>query len=225
MNIPASEYESRRHVFDLCRWINVQLRRMEERSNFDEIYFERKGKNVKRLIEEAIPISRLALRFSRPGNEAYVTLYPERERFDALIEVEGFRPHSFKVEATTTETDDTTMRRQALARTGFVNLTGPIRREGRTIISTGEMVDVREEEERFAALLLDRVRTKIESGCYEPDTAILAYMTQHRPLSLDIRSDLVRETARYIRMAQHKPYDVFYCYEVGLAVDAASDFD
>jgi hypothetical protein len=225
MDIPASEYESRRHAFDLCRWINQQLRQMEKRSNIDEVYFERKGENVKRLIEEAIPISRLALRFSRPGNETYVTLCPERERFDALIEVEGFRPHSFKVEATTTETDETTMRRQALSRDGFVNLTGPIRRRGRTIISAGEMVDVREEEERFAALLLDRVRAKVESGRYDTDTAILAYMTQHQPLSLDVRSDLVRETAHYLQEAEHKPYEVFYCYTVGFAVDAASDFD
>lgn len=224
MNIPASEYESRRHAFDLCRWINEKLRQMEERSNFDEVYFERKGENVKRLIEEAIPISRLALRFSRPGNETYVTLYPERERFDALIEGEGFRPHSFKVEATTTETDETTMRRQALSRDGLVNLTGPIRREARTVISDGEMVDVREEEERFAALLLDRVRAKVESGRCDKDTAILAYMTQHRPLSLNVRSDLIRETARYVREAEPEPYEVFYCYAVGLAVDAASDF-
>ena len=225
MDIPTLEYESRRHAFDLCRWINEQFREMESGSNFDEVYWERKGTNVKRLIEEAVPISRLALRFSTPGNEAYVTLFPEREQFDALIEVEGFSPRRFKVEATTTETDETTMRRQALSRDGFVHLTGSVRREGRTIIPEGEMVDVREEEERFADILFDRVKAKVESGRYDSDTAILAYMTQPRPLSLDVRSDLVRRTAHYVRLAEHKPSEVFYCYWSGFAVDAASDFD
>lgn len=225
MDIPTSEYESRRHAFDLCRWINDQLRVAESESNFDEIYWEQKGENVKRLIEEAISVSRLALRFCKPGDEAYVTLCSRSEQFDALIEVEGFSPRSFKVEATTTETDETAMRRQALARDGFVHLTGSVRREGCKIITKGEVVDVREEEERFAALLFDRMKTKVESGRYGTDTAILAYMTQRRPISLDVRSDLVRQTAHYVRSAEHKPYEVFYCYGVGLAVDAASDFE
>lgn len=225
MDILTSEYESRRHAFDLCRWINERFREIESGPSFDEIYWERKGENVKRLIEEAVPISRLALRFSTPGNEAYVTLFPEREQFDALIEVEGFSPRRFKVEATTTETDETTMRRQALSRDGFVHLTGSVRREGRTIISEGEMINVHEEEERFADLLFNRVKTKVESGRYDEDTAILAYMTQPRPLSLDIRSDLVRRTAHYVLSARHRPSDVFYCYWFGYAVDAASDFD
>lgn len=226
MDISTSEYESRRHAFDLCRWINEQLRVMESKSNFNEIYWEQKGRNVKRLLEEAIPISRLALHFSKPGDEAYVTLYPEREQFDALIEVEGFSPRSFKVEATTTETpDESVFRRQALSRDGFVHLTGPIHSEGREIISEGEMVNVREEEERFATLLFDRMKVKAESGRYGADTAILTYMTQRRPMSLEVRNALLRRTAHYVRSAEYKPYEVFYCYGVGLAVDAVSDFD
>ena len=225
MDIPDSEYEKRRHAFDLCRWINDQFRQMKEASNFYEVYFERKGKNVKRLIEEAVPISRLALRFSRPGDEAFVTLCPKDKQFDALIEVEGFSPRSFKVEATITETTKTTKQRQALSRDGFAYFTGPVGREGREIVfpKIPEPVDVQEEEERLATLLLDRVRDKVELDCYDSNTAILAYLAQPRPLSFDVRRDLIWKTRNYVHEIENKPYDVFYCYAVGLAVDAASD--
>ena len=178
-----------------------------------------------------MPISRLALRFSRPGDEVFVTLPPESEGFDAHVEIEGFSPRSFKVEVTTTETDETVMQRQALARDGYAYFTGPVRREGRRIIfpEIPKFDDVHERDERLAALLLDRVRGKIESRKkdgtrrYDPDTAILAYLTQRFPLSFYARSDLVRKTVHYLFETENKPYDVFYCYAFGLAVDATSD--
>ena len=225
MDIPDAEYEKRRHAFDLCRWINAQFRQMEGTGNLSAIYAEQKGKNVKRLIEEAVPLSRLALRFSRPGDEVFVTLPPESEGFDAHVEIEGFSPRSFKVEVTTTETDETVMQRQALARDGYAYFTGPVRREGRRIIfpEIPEFVDVREEEERLADLLFDRVKAKIESGRYGSDTAILAYLTQRLPLSFCVRRDLAWKTRDYLFEVENKPYDIFYCCWAGLVVDAASD--
>lgn len=41
MRIPTDEYEQRRHVFDMCRWINQTLIKMESESDFDRSYFER----------------------------------------------------------------------------------------------------------------------------------------------------------------------------------------
>ena len=52
-DIETGEYEQERHVFDMWRWINDKLARMEEVDDFDTIYFERKGANVKKLIDRS----------------------------------------------------------------------------------------------------------------------------------------------------------------------------
>ncbi len=64
MNIPINEYEQKRHIFELCNWINEKLAEMETISDFNIIYFERNGENVKKLIEEAMPLASLGLYFS-----------------------------------------------------------------------------------------------------------------------------------------------------------------
>src|SRR5689334_17112549 len=100
MNIPTDEYEQRRHVFDMCRWINQTLTNMESESDFDRLYFERKGLNVKKFIEEAIPIACLGLHFYRPPDDVHVKCLAGNQPFDAELEVSGFRSMRIKVEAT-----------------------------------------------------------------------------------------------------------------------------
>ena len=199
MDIPDAEYEKRRHAFDLCRWINAQFRQMEETGNLSAIYAERKGKNVKRLIEEAVPISRLALRFSRPGDEVFVTLPPESEGFDAHVEIEGFSPRSFKVEVTTTETDGsntlgTVQRRQALV-PRRLRLTSPdlIRREGTENYLSRKYARVCRCARGRGTACGPAIRPgQSQRSSFEKktgyvsmaqDTAILAYLTQRLPLS------------------------------------------
>jgi len=43
-NIADSEYEERRHIFDMWRWINVKLCEMEATPDFDESYHLQKAR-------------------------------------------------------------------------------------------------------------------------------------------------------------------------------------
>jgi hypothetical protein len=54
IEIPDIGYETKRHAFEFCQWINCKFREMRHLGDFDKLYFERKGKNVKKLIEEAV---------------------------------------------------------------------------------------------------------------------------------------------------------------------------
>ena len=221
LDVPSAEYEERRHVFDLCRWINSKLGVMESLGNFDEAFLERKGLNVKKLIEEAIPVSRLALFLSAPANEVYVTLRSGNQPFDAEIEIAGFGARSFRVEVTTTESDSSTLRRQALSRYGKVNLHGPISRRGFEIESSDEMVDVSAEEERCIALMFERLRRKVESGRYGPDTAVLVHCSEYLRISLEARATLVKRTQRYLLEQTQQIPAAYFGYAIGLCVDEA----
>jgi hypothetical protein len=71
--IPSGEYEERRHVADMCRWITWQCEVLQTREDFDEQYFELRDRNLKKLIEEAVPLSRLGLSLWLPGSDVFVT--------------------------------------------------------------------------------------------------------------------------------------------------------
>jgi hypothetical protein len=216
--IASTEYEQRRHVFDLCRWVNSKLEEMRAGGRFDEQYFERTG-NTKKLVEEAIPVSRLGLAVSLPESEVYITCLTGNQPYDALVEITGIHRRTFKVEVTTTETNVSVMRRQALSRYGHVALTGPIWKDGREIQWEGDMIDVHAEEEKRVALAFERLRTKVESQRYSSDTAILVYLSEYRPISLGARADLVRQTQRYLLERASSIYAVYYCYALGYMVD------
>lgn len=216
--ISRDEYEQRRDAFDLCRWVNTQFRAMERTGRFEEIYFERKGPNVPRFIAEAVPVSRLGLALAAPGSEVHVTCLADSRNYDALIEVSGWNARSFKVEVTATEPDDDVMRRQALARAGHVTLAGPIRREGRTVVTEPEMVEVREEEKRRTALALDRLRAKVESGRYDADTAFLVYSTDLFPIGIGARAELVRDAERYLAQAAVPTSGVYFAFQTDYSV-------
>jgi hypothetical protein len=144
-SISTDEYEQRRHVFEMHRWINSVLARMDREPDSDTIYFERRGLNVKKLIEEAIPVTYLGLHLVQMAEDVFLQLHTDNRPYDAQLEVTGFKHFGFKVEVTTTENDDSTLRRQALSRDGTVWLQGPIHRDkndGRKIVSEPEMVDL-----------------------------------------------------------------------------------
>jgi hypothetical protein len=218
-SIPTTEYEERRQAFDLCRWINSILGWLESREDFEKVYFERKEKNVKKLLEEAVPISRLALLLSTPANDVYVTCCAGNQPFDAIIEIKGFNKREFKIEVTTTETDDSTLRRQALSRNGYVALSGPIERSGQDIVWSGEMTEVFAEEQRCTDLMFKRLREKVESGRYGKDTAILVYLTEYQRISLESRASLVRRTQSYLLERDPSVRGVYFCYLLGHYVD------
>lgn len=219
IEISDAEYEQRRHARDLVTWVNAKFGDLEAGGRLELQYFERKGRNVKRLIEEAVPLSRLGVSFWRPGDEAYVALLPENSSYDGQVEVEGFSARSFKVEITTIETEQSWLRRQTLSREGTVTLTGRIRRMPDGTIEHGtEMIDVSEQQEFVVNLTLDRLHAKTERGSYDDNTAILVYVNDFWPVPAEGRLALHRQTEQYLRRRPNI-FAVCYCYSPDLTVD------
>jgi hypothetical protein len=223
-DIETPEYQQERHVFDMCRWINEKLAQMEKEDNFDTIYFERKGTNVKKLIEEAIPIACLGLYFFRPADDVYLQCFVGNQPFDATLKVVGFHNMNIKVEVTTIETEDSTLRRQSLSRNGFTYSSGPIKREGRDIVSGPEMVDISEQEDQWVDLIFDRALRKLGMG-YGPEVAVLVYVDTPRPVSLEARAELIHRTNWHLLQKQTNIYGVYYCYAAEFVVDGIRQAD
>jgi hypothetical protein len=219
MPITKTEYEQRRHIFDFCTWINERMLELENEPNFDETYFERKNRLVKKLIEEAVPISYLGLYLFKTRKDIFITCKSGNQRYDGLIEIGGFhREEQIKVEVCVTEDEESTMRRQALSRKGMVYFTGDIRRNKREIITEPEMVDVEVESQRVIDLAFARFESKINHG-YDPQTAILVYITAYRPVGYRNRVELLERAKQYLRSNQPAIYGVYFCYLSDLGID------
>jgi hypothetical protein len=224
-DIPTPEYEERRHVFEMFRWINKKLEEMDQTGDFDTIYFERKGENVKKFIEEAIPVAYLGLRYYRIADDIYIQCKSGNQPYDAILEIAGFRDRSVKIEVTTTEDYDSTLRRQSLSRHGFTYSSGPIRREGRDIVSEPEMVETLEEEQKLIGLAFDRFHEKVKYESYDKDTLILVRVDSHRSLSLESRAELVNRTHRYLMEYHPSIHGVCYLYVRDFIIDEVKESD
>ena len=219
MSITKTEYEQRRHIFDFCTWINEKMLELEKEPNFDEIYFERKNPFVKKLIEEAVPISYFGLYLFKTRKDIFVTCKSGNQSYDGLIEIGGFhREEEIKVEVCVTEDEESTMRRQALSRNGMVHFTGNIRRNKREIITEPEMVDIEIESQRIIDLAFARFESKVNHG-YDAQTAILVYVTAYRPLGHRHRVALLDRTKEYLLKNQPPIYGVYFCYSADLGID------
>lgn len=218
MNIPTVEYEQRRHVFDLSKWINEKCAEMQTFPEWETIYFERQGTNVKKLIEEAMPLACLGLYFFRPGNDVYLRCLAENPTYDAELSVRGWNNFDIKVEVATVETDESAMRRQALSRHGSVFMTGKISRDGRDITSEAEMVDLDVENKKWIDLAFQRCLKKMERG-YGKDTAILVSFSNFRHIPLRYRAKLIERTERHLLIEKPQIYGVYYSYDDDFVVD------
>lgn len=198
---------------------------MDETGNFDTIYFERKGVNLKKFLEEAIPVAYLGLHYFRIADDIYIQCKSGNQPYDAILEVVGFRNRSIKIEVTTTEDNDSTLRRQSLSRHGFTYSSGSIRREGGNIVSEPEFVDTLEEEQRLIELAFNRFYEKVKFGGYGEDTALLIRVDFHKPLSLEGRAELVNRTHRYLTEHHPKVFAVFYCYVRDSIIDEVKEAD
>lgn len=220
VDIADGDYEQRRHASEFAAWVNAKFRELQGGGYLEEQYFERRGRNVKRLIEEAVPLSRLGLHLWTPGNEPYISCFPIDQSVDGHVEVQGFNARSFNVEITTIETERSTLRRQALSREGTVPLTGPVRRLAGEIIAQPEMIDVNEQTESTVDLAMCRLKAKVESGGYAHDTAILVYLSEFWPLPPEGRLHLQRRTRQYLEAGAQNTSSVYYCYWPDYSIDA-----
>jgi len=213
-------------VFETYRWINSVVAQMEKEPNFDEIYFVRTGL-VKRLIEEAIPLTYLGLHLVRIADDVFLQFYTDGRAYDGQLEVIGFNNFGFKVEVTTTENDQSTLRRQALSRNGTVWLDGTVTRDqtdGRKIISAPTMVDLSKKEDQCMELAFERFLRKANSGRYDENTAILVAITMNRVISMRRRGELLKRSREWLR-ANPTVYGVYYCYQRDGIIDAARASD
>ncbi len=112
--------------------------------------------------------------------------------YDALLDLTNFlgETKSIKVEVTTIENENSTMRRQALSRSGFWS-TGPMKKAGRDVTCAVEMEDVEEKNDECVELALTRAADKLrKQPPYGPETAILVYLETYRPLPIRVRAEL-----------------------------------
>jgi len=220
--VPTNAYEQRRHVFEMHGWINSVFARMDKEPDFDEIYFERTG-NVKKLIEEAIPLTYLGLHLVRIAEDVFLQFYADNRSYDGELEVTGHNNFGFKVEVVTTENDESALRRQALSRNGMVWLHGPVKRDEsdrRSITSEPEMVDLSREEDRCMELAFERFLVKASSGRYDVNTAILVAITMDHLISMRRRGELVNQSREWLRR-NPTVYGVYYCYQRAGVIDSA----
>ena len=221
MNLQKDDYQQRRQVFEFCGWIHEKLIQLSQEPDFEELYFERKGDFLKKLIEEAIPVSYFGLFLSREWNEVFIQCFTDIPHYDAIVEIQNplrILKETIKVEVTSTEDNPNVMRRQALARDGFAHLTGTVKREGRNIKTEGEFVETEEESEKVIQLALEGLERKLKNA-YDNQTAILIYVTGFRQLAHHHRFKLIEETKRLLREKKPTLYGVFFCYSSNRGVD------
>lgn len=219
MDISPQEYEQPRTIFELCDWVNRKLRDLEQVPDFEERYFERRGQHIKKLLEEAVPIAKLGLYFWRPWRDISVICLAGSGDYDAEMTLQDPRQsETIRIEVTCTETDETTMRRQSLARDGSVFMLGPVRRKGRQIMSEATMVDLDEERTRLMEGVFARFQKKAEEET-DPQTAILVYVSTPQSLPLWYRAQLMEQTRTYLRTHRPTLYGVYYCYCVDQGVE------
>jgi hypothetical protein len=219
MDIPLLDYEQPRTIFELCDWINSKLRALEQVADFEGRYFERRGQNIKKLLEEAIPIAKLGLHFWRPWRDISVICLAGNQAYDAEMTLQDPQQSEvIRIEVTSTETDETTMRRQALSRDGTVFMMGPVRREKRQILSEPTMVDLDEERTRLLECAFARFQKKAEQET-DAKTAVLVYISTLQSLPSHYRAQLVEHTRTYLRVHSPTLYGVYYCYHNDQGVD------
>lgn len=229
--ISASEYEERRHALELCSWINKKLEAFEKSGVFDALYIERKGAGLdnpaKKIVEEAIPLSRLALNLSQPGIEVFVTLHHGNQPFDATFSVEGFMKGSartFPVEVTSAMFAENHVRREVLAKRGYVSLIGPISRTKDGEIYEGEdLVNLNELEQKYIRLMFAALMKKLDKN-YPEDVSILVFLQEFGTLSMYSRNRHIRQTRKHLNEHDIKR-QVYYGYQFNNAIDPVAWYE
>lgn len=221
MEIQKETYEQKRQLLKFCDWIHNEFVQLNQEPDFEKIYFERRGMLTKKLIEEAVPIAYFGLFLWREWGDIFIQCFADNREYDGIIEIKNPSPNPreiIKVEVTTTDNTLNVMRRQALSRNGFANLTGTVKREGRKIITEGEFVESEEESEKVIQSLLQALDRKLNNS-YDAHTAILVYETGFRQLSHDHRFRLIEETKQLIKKKKPRLHGIFFCYSENRGVD------
>jgi hypothetical protein len=149
-------------------------RKIESFSRNEDL--KRKGP-CKRLLEEILPISRLALSFKYPGCEVEVEAFEDSGPIDGRIRVTGFREEEFDIQATCVYSHEESLRDELLAQQGVVPGFGPIYREKRSkrIVAEGQCTDVEETLENLSSAIVVRFQKKVEKGATHNTDLLIAF--------------------------------------------------
>lgn len=232
MKISTSDYETTRSLFDLCDWITQKVSELVESSDNGDAYFRQRG-NIKKLLEEAIPISYFGLHLYRIRRNINVTCHAGNEPYDGKIEIEEQwdikKKTTIFVEVTSTESDKTALQREYLANEGIVNLSDDLERDEKTRkiipIRNNTLVNIDIEQQKVIDEAYKRSIKKLEKKDnlgnfrYTSNTAIIIYVTYGFPLSPRFRINLLNMTLEYLKKERPTVYGVYYCYKADGTID------
>jgi hypothetical protein len=151
----------------------------------------RKGKGVKKLVEEIIPIAAFLKHFESPGRRVRCKHFPGNQNYDAKIQVRGddvrlgFIEKEYFLEVTSAVSSYDFFEREALSHNGSVFGGGTIRREkgSRRIISDAVAEDhdapMIKASEWVIACLTDKAKKKP----YPQPCILLVQVEPERPLN------------------------------------------
>jgi hypothetical protein len=146
-------------------------RQIESLSKADYLMRRDRGKV---LVEELLPISRLALHLKQPGLEVEVEAFENDGEADGHIRVTGFREQEFNVQVTCAFTYEESMRRELLVTKGSTPGAGDIYRDRKTkqIVATMAATDTDEHISRVSRSVVELYKKKA-AKTYSKDTALI----------------------------------------------------
>lgn len=157
--------------FDAFMFAREVDRQIEELSS--DAYFRRIGRS-KKLQEELLPISRLALQLKQPGLEVEVEAFENDGEADGHIRVTGFREQDFNVQVTCDVTYEESMRNELMASKGFAPGAGDIYRDKKSkeIITAMAATDIDEHIGRVSRSVMELFNKKMVKP-YSKNTALI----------------------------------------------------
>lgn len=126
------------------------------------------------LLEELLPLSRLALFLKRPGLSVIVESYENNGNADGHIWITGFLEREFDIQVTCTQTYEESLRRELLNRTGFCPGAGPIWREkiSKLVHAEPQGIDSGSHIQQTAFQVVEQFRKKSMKP-YSPGTVLV----------------------------------------------------
>lgn len=126
-------------------------------------YQLRNTENSKWLIEEALPIAKLAISLKQPGLEVEVEAFRGNEEMDGLIKEFGFRSSEIPVQVTYCYSYQQSLRDEEVEVKGYSFGSGPITRN--KVTKEIESVPVAVDARQYIVDIADQVMKRIEGKC------------------------------------------------------------
>lgn len=162
------------NVFDFTTKVDQDIKNLP-----DDDYRLRRGR-AKPLLEELLPISRLALSLKTPGLSVDVAGHENDGPVDGHIRVSGYRNEEFEIEATCTHGYEEHLRAELLNKDGFCPGSGSIKRVKGEIVAEMQAEDYDAYIHETADALIKAFTAK--NGKNYPDGTVLIISFAHLKL-------------------------------------------